>query len=245
MKPSNERLLIIGDSIALGITCISSDEKQTVTTHRRFVDQLREKLPGWEIEVDAAPGRTSVQATLLLPALIRQHQPHAVMIFLGGSDADINWKRFILTGGKSIRHNTRLDRFESNLRQLVREVQQAGACAILSDLPTQNLAERGRQLSASTGHDVTQMLQSANGEDENTQRHRLYAQPIEKVAVDTGSVVLRWTDSIAALPMEQRFGADAIHPGDAAYDIIADSLANLLRSLPKCDRSRPIAIARA
>lgn len=244
MTPVPMTLLILGDSIALGVTDIVAGKVKAVAPHS-FVDQLRKRLCDWRIEVDAAIHRTSSHAINLLPKLLREHQPQVVLLFLGGSDADINWKRFILSDGQRIRNNTALEQFEQNLNQLAAEVQQTGARVLLTDLPDQDLLERGRQLAAISGRDVVALIEASGGQAESDRQYENYSGAIDRVAEQAGVSVARWAERVRGLPASQRFGPDAIHPSDTAHNIIAEVVGDLVENAVALRPSLSLAAVRS
>ena len=217
-------LLIVGDSIALGATDVFGTEiRQTATP--TFAELLRQRLEGWTIDVDASVHRTSTQTVACLPQLMAAHRPDLVLLVVGGSDVDLDWKRFIVSRGKRVQNITKLDKFEQSLRRLIGIANEWGAYGILSDLPSHDLAKRGKWLSEQTGQDVLPWIEAAGGQAESDRHHDRYSRVIEHVAHDTRADVARWAAAIAAMPAQDRFGPDATHPSTAAHRVIADTVA--------------------
>ena len=225
-----DKLLIVGDSIALGVTELLAGEVRT-TTASCFIDRLRPRLTDWRIEVDAALHRTTNEAVGRLPELLCLHRPTAVLFVLGGNDLDINWKRFFVSGGRRIRTNTPVEAFEANLRSLVATARDAGATAVLSDLPAPDVFARGRRMSAVTGQDFVALIRDAEGGTVAAELHRAFSECIDRVASDTHAPVARWAGRMHALDPAEQFGPDAVHPGEAAHALIADTVAGVLATL--------------
>ena len=105
------KLSIMGDSIALGATEVFGTQIDGYATPG-FVERLRWRQGTWTIQTDASVHRTTVQAIERLPALLREFRPDVVFFVIGGSDADIEWKRFIVSQGKRLQNNTPLNLFK-------------------------------------------------------------------------------------------------------------------------------------
>jgi lysophospholipase L1-like esterase len=224
MTHPQPRLLIVGDSISLGITEVLRAEVLSQLPEA-YPDLLSSLLPAWEVTVDAAVNRTTTQAIPLLPDLLSAHRPDVVLLMLGGNDGDLDWRRFIMTKGGQARSMTSLDRFEANLEQLISLCDAAGAAAILADLPNCDIQRRATWISSKVGQDVNAMVESAGGQAETDRRIHTYIQTIESVAARSAVEVVRWGAPIANLPPERAFGPDFMHPAADSQRIIAHEVA--------------------
>src|SRR5207248_867846 len=126
------RLLIVGDSISLGAAEIRGNEVLRYVD-QTFVEHLARELPGISLHVDADVHRTTSQARELLGALLVAHEPDAVLLMLGPNDADLDWRRFILSEGKIARSRVPVERFSENIRLMVNQIRTTGARPILCD----------------------------------------------------------------------------------------------------------------
>src|ERR1700677_4592992 len=106
----HSKLLIIGDSISLGVAEIrGNDVIDRVATS--YVDLLRAALIGVEILVDADTHRTTSVACKNIDALLATHRPDVLLIMLGGNDGDIDWRRFVLSNGVVIRSRNTVEAY--------------------------------------------------------------------------------------------------------------------------------------
>lgn len=224
------KLLILGDSISLGVTEVYRGEVLS-RVPVAYPDLLRQAMPGWEVVVDAAVNRTSAQALPLLAPLLEQHRPDVVFLQLGGNDGDLDWRRLIMTGGKDTRSITPPEKLEANLQKMVGQARAAGATPLLGDFPKCDIALRGTWVSARVGTDVSGFLQLGGGQSEADARAELYLSVVEGVADRNDAQVVRWAEEIAKLPRARAYGPDHLHPGADAQPVIADTVAREVLAL--------------
>lgn len=215
------KLLVVGDSIALGATVVFG--KQIIERAApNFIECLQWRRALWTIDTDAAVHRTTVQTVPLLPRLLTAFRPDIVLFILGGSDADMDWRRFIASRGQQIRSNTSLETFRTNLRTLVDTAVTGGAVPLLSDVPSQDVVRRGEWISRQIRQDVLPWIQGGGGQAESDRRLMPYNDAVNEVASEAGVTVTRWAAALSKLPLEQRFGPDATHPSTQAHAIITE-----------------------
>lgn len=224
------RLLVIGDSVVLGATEVV---RQQVVSRAAigFVEHLLTILPEWQIFSDGAVHRTSVGACEVLPALLAAHRPDVVFFMIGGSDADIDWRRFVLGKGRPAPSNVPIDRFTLNLNRICDLCAAAGAAPVFMDMPACDLPARTRWLERQSGKPLEQLIENAGGQSECDRRMKLYVHAVESVSAARGLSVARWADQLSGLPPERRFGADGFHPSEAAHPIIAATVARAVREI--------------
>lgn len=109
------KLLILGDSISLGVSEVRGNDVVANVEHS-YVDLLSHALPGVQLIVDADVHRTTSAARETLDSLLAMHSPDVVLVMLGGNDADLDWRRFVLSDGKVIRSRLTVETYEKNLR---------------------------------------------------------------------------------------------------------------------------------
>ena len=241
-RPLN--LLIMGDSIALGATVVIGH--QVVERARpHFVDYLRHRQSNWAIEADGQVQRTTDNAVGLMPQLLACHRPDAVLLVLGGSDADLDWKRFIVSRGRRVQSNTPLHRFADNLRSLIRMITMSGAAPVLSDVPNQDVLARGAWLGQHIGQNLMPWIEAGGGQAESDRRLAEYNQIVEDVSAETRVDIARWAKGISTLPPADRFGPDATHPSAPAHRIIARVVEQSIRSVAAQLPSRRRIVAEA
>jgi lysophospholipase L1-like esterase len=225
---SSGRLLIVGDSISLGAAEIRGNE---VLRHveESFVQILSNQFPGMSICVDADVHRTSSQARELLVELLVQHEPDAVLLMVGPNDADLDWRRFILSEGKIARSRVPVERYSENIRLMVNQIRATGARPILSDCSITCVKMRAVYLSKLANRDLTTMIESGGGQTEADRWHAIYTDAIVDIAEEME------LDLVRIAPALKEHGAPAIvtedgaHMNEAGHRVIADVLAPILR----------------
>lgn len=217
---TQSRLLVIGDSIPLGAAEVR-DPEVVSWVECSCVDLLRESFPNVTISLEAGVRRTTDDVVRLLPQAMVETQPDAVLVMVGGSDADISWRRFIITDGRAISNLVPLARYVQNLHQIVRMIRDAGAVPILTDVPNHSLAIRAPYLSSLSGIDVVDMVQRRGGQVESDRRLEGYRKATEAVACETGADLARYGQALEELPPGKVLGIDGVHPNVHAHGIIA------------------------
>ena len=233
------RILIISDSITLGVTEIRGNEIVD-RVDSTYVDLLRDRMPNAEFIIDADVRRTTVDATNRIDALLAEHHPDVVLLMIGGSDADINWRRFVVSDGRIVSSGVPVMRYAANLRTLVARIHMSGARAILTDIHNHCLAIRGPYLAKMIGKDVTALLERSGGQAESDRRLERYCEAVDKIARETNCEVVAYGREMHRHPPEQVLGVDGMHPNGLAHRLIADMLAPML-----VQRTRAVSAAQA
>lgn len=228
MVPAVQRLLVVGDSVVLGATEVVGSQIVSKAAVG-FVDRLRTLLPDWAVNFDGGVHRTTVGALAALPALLAAQRPDIVFFMVGGSDADIDWRRFILKNGASVRSNVPIEKFSTNLNRICDLCGAAGAVPVLMDMPSCDLQARTRWLEAQSGKSLANMIAGAGGQAECDRRTLLYVKAVETISAARQLPVAQWAREAQSLPVERRFGADGFHPGEDAHVIIAAAVARAVR----------------
>src|SRR4051812_15523764 len=111
---THRKLLIIGDSFTLGAADVRGNE---IVEHVResYVDRLRASLPQVDIRIDAEVYRHTSAVRNIVEGLLDLHEPRVVLLTVGSSDADLDWRRFVLSEGQIIRNRVALATYEKNL----------------------------------------------------------------------------------------------------------------------------------
>ncbi len=223
-------LLILGDSISLGV----SELRGNVVAQRvapSYVDRLRQWLPTFTITVDAELHRTTAQALARLPNLLAAHRPDVVLVMLGGNDADLEWKRFVVSDGRVARARVPLEQYAANLRAIVRTVLDAGAIPILTDMPNHDLPRRGAYTSALCGKDISSLLEKGGGQAVTDASLQTYRRAARDVADETGSVLVNYGEQLGRHDRHAMCGPDGGHPSAAAHEYIAQALLPALQNI--------------
>ena len=228
-KAPHHRLLIIGDSISLGVEELRISEI-VARVPTCYVDLLRENLPATEILVDADIHRTTTAALTVIDALLAQHRPCVVLLMLGGNDADVEWKRFIISDGRIVRNRLSVAQCSANLEILARKVLAAGAFPILTDMPNHDLALRGPYLSELSGKNVAALIAGNGGQQRSDRGLEEYRQAAARAAKHTGSAFVDYGAALHRFPSAQVIGREGVHPNSKAHQIIANELLPTLRT---------------
>jgi lysophospholipase L1-like esterase len=221
--PMTPKLLILGDSISLGVSEVrGSDIVDRVDTN--YIEMLSHALPGAQIIVDADVHRTTAVACKSIDSLLATHQPTAVLVMLGGNDADLDWKRFVLSNGAVVRCRLSLEAYEANLRDLVKRILAAGAAVVLTDMPNHHFEFRGPYVSKLANLDVTSMLDRGGGQAASDQSLLKYRAVVTRIAAEMLVSVVRYGEILDAYPPREMVGIDGAHPSSTAHRLIAEAL---------------------
>jgi lysophospholipase L1-like esterase len=231
----HSRLLIVGDSITLGAAEVRGNTVlSTVTTC--YVDLLREAIQDLDIRTDADVHRTTGEALNKLPALLSTYHPTMVLFMLGGNDADIDWRRFVLSDGQVIRPRTPLEKFEENLARLAELAHAARAHAILCDIPGSDLMVRGAYVSRQSNRDVLSMIQRRGGQEDSDAQLREYQLAAESAARRAGADFIAYGHALAQHPKHLMLAADGTHPSSDAHRVIAETFVPAIQHAMKAKR---------
>jgi lysophospholipase L1-like esterase len=220
---SNPSLLIIGDSIALGAAEVRGTQVVEYV-QPTCIDLLKAAMPMLEVRIDAQVRRNSASVRQEIDKIIARHQPRRALLMIGGSDADMDWRRFVLTDGKVARSVVPVDRYENNLRLICRQLLSAGATPILMDMPNHHFVLRGPYISKIAGKDITPLLERGGGQAESDKHLVLYRAAVAGVAADLNLELVRFGEALDAHPPQSVLSADGAHPNAAGHRLIAQTL---------------------
>ena len=220
-------VLIIGDSISLGATDVRGNDV-VETLDRGYVDILREQCPSVQFNVDAGVHRSTISVRQRIAALVTEHQADVVLLMIGGNDATLDWKRFLLTNGKTVRSNVPVDRFQENLSDIVRQIREGGAVPVICDLPVMCVRVRADYLSQLSGKDLAPLFESGGGQAEVDRQHDIYATAASAVADQHDVPMARFSHIMYQLGPSAVVSPDGIHSNAKAHEIIADAVQPVL-----------------
>ena len=216
-----ETILIIGDSVSLGVTELVGD-RIAATVSPTYVDHLRRLLPQTSFIVDAEIHRKTAEALERVAPLIETHRPDRVLLEVGGNDADVDWRRFIASRGRVARPRVPVETFKQNLHRLAETITHLGASPILTDISSHCLAIRGPSLSKLVGADITPWLHAAGGDAESFRGLQQFWAAVDEVARRRNLPVARFGKLLHQHPQQdQILGPDGVHPGADAHRLIA------------------------
>lgn len=224
---SQQQLLIIGDSIPLGAADVRGSQVTEFVTPN-CVDLLRAALPTLNVTVDAAVRRNSATVKQEIDQIIARHAPQRTILWIGGSDADMDWRRFVLTDGKTARSVVPVEKYENNLRFICERLLASGSTPILTDMPNHHFALRGPYVSKLAGKDIMPLLELGGGQAESDKHLVRYRAAVAAIASDLNLDLIRYGEALDAQPAEEVLAADGTHPNAAGHRIIAQVLINSL-----------------
>jgi len=216
-------LLIIGDSIPLGAAEVHGSEIVEYV-QPTCVDLLKAAMPTLDIRIDAEVYRNSVSVRQELEQIIARHQPRRVLLMIGGSDADMDWKRFVLSDGKIARSRVAVEKYESNLRLICGRLMETGAAVILTDMPNHCFALKGPYVAKLTGKDIPALLELSGGQAESDKHLIHYRNAVSAVARDLQLQLIRFGEALDSRPADEVLCADGTHPSAAGHRVIAGCL---------------------
>lgn len=220
------RILLVGDSVLAGALVVDGPRivKEVGTC---VVDILRSKLPGFEFHVDAIPLRRVSDLLPALPALLDRVRPEVLVLALGGNDADIDWRRFIVSGGERVRSNTPLDRYIGTLGSLFEIAASQGVRTVLVEVIGSQMRPRAGHLSQIASMDLGPIIERSGGQPRVDGIVRTYREQAAKVALAHG-VVVAPVGSLMDTHGERAVGPDGTHLNDHGHQVMADVLASCL-----------------
>lgn len=223
----HQSLLVIGDSIALGAAEVRGSQVLEYV-QPTCIDLLKAAMPSLEVTVDGEVSRTSASVRVEIDKLIERHQPKRALLMVGGSDADLDWRRFVVTNGEVARSRVPVEKYESNLRLICDKLIAAGATPILMDMPNHHFVLRGPYVSKLAGKDIMPMLERGGGQAESDRHLVLYRAAVSRVANDLGLQLVKFGKALEAYPAEAMLTHDGTHPSAAAHRVIAATIIAVL-----------------
>jgi lysophospholipase L1-like esterase len=224
----SNRLLIVGDSLAMGAAEVSGNE----VTHfisPAYPDLLRQMLPQLDIVLTCGVRHDSSTVRGQLPGLLQTHRPAAVLVAIGGSDADLDWRKAILSNGKRTRSRVSLEDYEKNLRCIVAQAKDAGAKPILVEGTSSCVEMRGDYLSKLSGLDVKGMIVAGGGQETLDRRVEPYRQTLRRVAADLDANLVPVPTGLVSEDPHIIFTQDGVHLSAAAHRLLAAAFASVIR----------------
>lgn len=230
MNDDRLKVLLFGDSITAGAAAVQGLDV-TAVVDSAYPDLLAAELPNCQIVRDARAHRSTLQALDELPIALHRYQPHVVVLMLGGNDADINWRRFIMTRGAAARSKISLPEFARNMTKLASSVRTAGALPILTDIPDHQLRIRSREVSQLAGMDVERLVVENNVEAQSDTVLHEFRQQARQIAEALRVPFAGFAQRLDELGRNHVVGPDGVHPNAAGHAVIAQSLLAILRPL--------------
>lgn len=228
--PESRKLLIVGDSISLGVAELRVSEIVGYVSPV-YTDILRSEMPNVDIHVDADIHRTTGNALAIVDSLLEHHRPEVALIMLGGNDVDVEWRRFVISSGRIVRNRVPVETYAENLEAIARKTHAAGVWPVLTDMPNHFLAVRGPYLSALSGKDVAAMIAATGGQEHSDAGLQVYREAAAQVAGRVGCSFVDYGQTLHEQPLAAMSGTDGVHPSARAHQIIAARLVPVLREL--------------
>jgi lysophospholipase L1-like esterase len=223
MNNLSDFLLIVGDSITLGAAEVRGDSIVQYV-QPTCIDLLKSALPALDVRIDAAVRRNSVTVREEIEQIIARHQPRRVLLMIGGSDADMDWKRFILSDGKIARSRVPVERYEKNLRFICERLLSAGAAPILTDMHNHDLTICGPYVSKLAGKDIVSMIARGGGQAESDKHLVMYRQAVAAVAAEFNLELIRFGQALDSHPSDSVVSHDGTHLSAAGHRVVAAAM---------------------
>ncbi len=232
-----KRLLIEGDSIALGVSEVHGLNVASRVSCS-FVDIISLRFPDLEIHIDADVHRSTIGALRCIDELLAKYRPDATLLMVGGSDADPDWKRFVVSNGRVARSRVDLSRYTENLRSLIDKIRRANSIPILTDMPNQNVTRRGLLMSELSGKDVSALIRAHGGQKICDEGLELYRQTVAALAAEFDVPFAPYGHRLGIHDSDKVIGPDGIHPTEFAHSIIAEEVTGVLSRIFQTQVSR-------
>jgi lysophospholipase L1-like esterase len=225
--------------MVLGVTELRGKEIVSVT-RPTCVDHVRDFFRDCEIVMNAEIHRKTNDVISTLANLLETTKPDYVLFALGGNDADIDWKRFIVSQGKIVRTQVSIEKLRANLLKLIEITRQHGAEPIVSLFVSHCLSVRGEYLSRLTGMEVSQWIANGGGDLVAEPELQKFWSMIETLAAEQQVRVAPYGRVLRAEDPAQMLAADGAHPTAQGHWIIAKAM---ISTLMTSDRTKDVLIA--
>jgi lysophospholipase L1-like esterase len=222
------RLLIVGDSLAMGAAEVSNSDVTSFITPA-YPELLRALFPKLDIiEISGVRYDTNV-ARKQLPDLLQAHRPAVVLLAVGGSDVDPDWRKAILSNGKRSRSRVSLEDYEKNLRAIIALIKAAKATPILIEGTSSCVAMRGVYLGRLSGIDVSAMIAAGGGQKVNDDRVEHYRETVRRIAAELEVDIAPCPPALATEDPHSIYTADGVHLLPAAHRHLSAAYAAVIR----------------
>jgi lysophospholipase L1-like esterase len=222
------RLLIVGDSLAMGAAEVSGKEA-TRFISPAFPDLLRTLLPQLDIVLVCGVRFDTNTVRTQIASLLEAHRPAVVLVAVGGSDADLDWRKAILSNGKRSRSRVSVEDYEKNLRQIVATIKAAGVKPILVEGTSSNVDMRGEYLGRLSGLDVMSMMVAGGGQETLDRRVEPYRQTVRRIGAELNVDVAPAPAGLATEDPRIIFTEDGVHLSVVAHRMLGAAYADAIR----------------
>ncbi|HUO07574.1 MAG TPA: GDSL-type esterase/lipase family protein [Phycisphaerae bacterium] len=235
--PPSTTVLLLGDSITLGAAEIR--EAQVISTvAMSYVDHLRTAAFDCTFVVDAKVNRSTARAVNDLPGVLDSVKPDIVLLMLGGNDADMNWRRFMVTSGRVARSNVRPAEYGNNLRTMIECVRSRGMSPLITDIPDHDVTARGDYLSKLLQIDVAGMIRNSGLQETSDRELRAFWDQAALVSERCGVPLVSYGRKLVETGRNRVLGVDGVHPNAFAHRLIAQELLPVLRNVIRAGVAR-------
>jgi lysophospholipase L1-like esterase len=222
------RLLILGDSLAMGAAEVSNSDVVSFVSPA-YPEMLRTLFPQLDIVSSCGVRYDTNVALKQIPQLLQTHRPAAVLLAVGGSDVDVDWRKTILSNGKRNRSRVSLEDYEKNLREIVRFVSRAGVKPILVECTSCDMAMRGAYFGKLSGVDVPAIIAAGGGQETNDARVSRYREALRRVAGELRIEFVAFPPALATEDPHIIYTEDGVHLSVAAHRHLAAAFAIAIR----------------
>ncbi len=216
-------MLVLGDSIAAGALSVdgsSITERLTPT----FVDLLAAQFASFEFVVNAVALRRTPDVLAALPALLTSIDPAIVLVATGANDADLDWRRFVISDGAVVRSRTPIETYRADLAAIARLIDSHGASAIFTSAIGLDLSSRTPHLCSLVQRDLRPAMERAGGQahaDEIVSRYR-HASAL--IAAEFGFPHAPLGPDLASHDPSKVLAPDGTHPNALGHVVMAETL---------------------
>ncbi len=215
-----DRLLLIGDSVAKGVTYEESSGRYSLCS-RQFAS-LRARGVTVQNQAKMGAGVAHAESILSNPRFVPD-ETTLVLLSLGGNDSDFAWSEISAAPEKDHQPMVTLSAFAERLRACIRKAQNLGAAvAVTSFVPLD--AERYLE-QISLGLDRSRILKWLGSRDILYRWHEAYSREAERVARETGSALIDLRSNfLLRHDFKNLLCRDGIHPTPSGHALIEAQL---------------------
>ncbi len=222
--------LIFGDSIARGV--VFNSEKNRYQISKASAVQLIQEESGIEIINRSHMGMTVEGGLRQMESdLARGYTADVAFLEFGGNDADFDWKAISEDPRREHLPKTTLDRFETDIKQMITSLKGAGMRVVMTTLPPM-IADRYFDFFSKGGLNQENILTWLGDVNKIYRYHERYSLKLTKIARETGCHLIDLREAfLEKWDHSPYFCEDGIHPNDMGQRLIGETVLSAIPAI--------------